>query len=109
MKPIDINPNDLCQVQAILRKYVPEYDVWVFGSRVQWTAKKTSDLDLAVITDVPLDTICLADLKEALSQSDLPFKVDVVDWAVTGEAFRKIITREYELIQISKFRCVCPA
>ncbi|MGB4347710.1 MAG: hypothetical protein WBJ21_15095 [Burkholderiaceae bacterium] len=36
----------------------------------------------------------LADLSEAFSESDLPWKVDIVDWANTSDAFRKIIKSE---------------
>ena len=99
MKPIDISPKDLDSVQAILRKYVPEYEVRAFGSRVRWTAQKTSDLDLAIMTHAPLTAMRMADLKEAFSESDLPFKVDVLDWAATKDSFRQIIRQDYVVIQ----------
>ncbi|MBF0173154.1 MAG: hypothetical protein HQL83_06875 [Magnetococcales bacterium] len=44
--------------------------------------------------DESLDPGILAGLKEAFSESDLPFKVDVVDWATTAEGFRGIIKRD---------------
>jgi len=94
MKPIDISPKDLATVKSILDKHVPEYEVCAFGSRVTWTAKESSDFDLVVMTDKPLATMRLADLKEDFSESELPFKVDVVDWAATKEGFRKIIEKQ---------------
>lgn len=100
MKPIDISPKDLATVRSILEKHVPEYEVRAFGSRVSWTAKGSSDLDLAIMTDKPLATVRLADLKEELSESDLPFKVDVGDWAAIKEGFRKII--ETQAVRIYK-------
>jgi len=33
-------------------------------------------------------------LAEDFAQSDLPWKVDVVDWATTSEGFRKIIEQD---------------
>lgn len=98
MKPIDIAPNDLKTVQAILREHVPEYEVRAFGSRVQQTAKKTSDLDLAVVADKPLDAARMADLREAFSQSALPFKVDIVDLAKISESFRHLIEGDFVVI-----------
>ena len=89
--PIDISPDHWEIVRAILEKHVPQYEVWAFGSRAKRTARKYSDLDLAVITDTPLPWKVLADLKEDFSESDLPFKVDVADWAATGEKFKKLI------------------
>jgi type I restriction enzyme S subunit len=81
-------------VCEILRKHVPQYPVWAFGSRVTGRAKRYSDLDLAIISDVPLPLKVSAQLADDLSESDLPWRVDVVDWATTSPAFRRIIERD---------------
>jgi type I restriction enzyme S subunit len=90
MPPIDIRPEHWAIVRAILQKHVPDREVWAFGSRAKGTARPYSDLDLAVIGDTPLPGKISAALADDFSESDLPWKVDVVDWAVTGEGFRKI-------------------
>ena len=41
----------------------------------------------------------MADLKEAFRESDLPFKVDVIDWASTKENFRKLIADKWVTMQ----------
>lgn len=97
--PIDIRPEYWDIVQRILRKHVPRHEVWAFGSRVKGKAKPYSDLDLAIITDEPLPLKSYANLTEDLSESDLPWKVDVVDWATTGESFRGIIERDRVVVQ----------
>ena len=89
--PIDIRQDHWEIVSAILEKHVPQYEILFFGSRAKWTAREFSDLDLAVITDTPLPLAVLADMNEEFSESDLPFKVDVVDWATVGEGFKKVI------------------
>lgn len=94
MMALDVAPEDLKTVKAILARYVPKFTVLVFGSRVKNTAKKFSDLDLAIITDRPLDVPTYTDLKEAFSHSDLPFKVDLVDWSLISEDFKKIIQEQ---------------
>lgn len=91
---IDIRPEHWEIVRAILGRHVPDHEVWAFGSRAKGNAKPYSDLDLAIITDTPLSLEASASLNEEFSESDLPWKVDVVDWAVTSEAFRKIIERD---------------
>ena len=101
MKPIDIAPRDLDTVQGILARHIPLRDVRAFGSRVTQTAKPFSDLDLAVMGDRPLPDSLSAELKEAFRESDLPFKVDVVDWASTDAAFREIIIRQTVLLHKS--------
>ena len=97
--PIDISPSDLEIVREILAEYVPEHEVLAFGSRVTWTARQYSDIDLALITVEPLDTTRIADLREAFVESDLAFQVDIVDWASTSESFRQIIEKECLTIQ----------
>lgn len=99
MPNVDIRPDHWEIVCDILRKHVPQYEVWAFGSRAKWTAKPYSDLDLAVITDKPIPIQISANLSEAFSESDLPWKVDVVDWATTSESFRMIIERDKVVVQ----------
>ncbi|MBU6993723.1 restriction endonuclease subunit S [Ferrovum myxofaciens] len=96
---IDISPNDWAIIRNILQKNVPQWDVWAFGSRSKWTAKEYSDLDLAIITDKPLPLKVSASLSNDFSESDIPWKVDVVDWATTRESFRKIIERDKVVVQ----------
>jgi type I restriction enzyme S subunit len=96
---LDVRPDHLRIVQAILQKHVPQHVVWAFGSRAKWTAKEYSDLDLCVVTDKPLDFSVLGGMAEDFSDSDLPWKVDVVDWATTSESFRKIIERDKVVVQ----------
>lgn len=91
---IDIRPDHWAIVRDILRAHVPEREVWAFGSRANWTARQYSDLDLAVIGDTPLPLPLTAGMQEAFAQSDLPFKVDVVDWAATSGSFRAIIEQD---------------
>jgi type I restriction enzyme S subunit len=91
---IDIRPDHWQIVRHILRRHVPQCAVWAFGSRAKWTAKPHSDLDLAIITDQPLPLSVSAALDGDFSESNLPWKVDVVDWAATSESFRKIIERD---------------
>ena len=99
---IDIREDHWDIVQGILEKRVPQYEVWAFGSRAKWTAKQYSDLDLAIITDKPLSLDVSASLSDDFSESDLPYKVDIVDWATTSESFRKIIEQDKVVMQKGK-------
>lgn len=96
---LDLHPGHLMQVREILHRYLPEFEVRAFGSRINGTAYPYSDIDLVVITDTPLDLARMADVKEAFSESDLPIKVDIVDWASTKENFRRILEKTYIVIQ----------
>ncbi|MEI6987099.1 MAG: restriction endonuclease subunit S, partial [Rhodospirillaceae bacterium] len=91
---IDIRPDHWEVVRDILSKHVPQYEVWAFGSRAKWTAKPYSDLDLAIVTDKPLPLAVSAELADEFSDSDLPYRVDVVDLFGVSESFRTIIERD---------------
>ena len=96
---IKLSPKDLEAVRKILHDIIPEYPVWAFGSRVRGNAKQYSDLDLVVITTEPLPLSMTADLNDAFDESDLIFKVDIVDWATTSDTFRRIIEAEKVILQ----------
>lgn len=96
---LDLAPEHLAEVRRILQLHIPGRTVRAFGSRVQGTAKPFSDLDLAIMGDVPLDFRQLAALKNAFIDSNLPFRVDVVDWATTSVAFRGIIEGTFEVVE----------
>ena len=93
---LDLAPEHLAEVRRILQLHVPGCRVRAFGSRVQGNAKPFSDLDLAVMGETPLGFRQLAALKDAFADSNLPFRVDVLDWAATSEAFRGIIEGAFE-------------
>lgn len=99
MPKIDLNQQNLNEVCQILQTHVPNYSVWAFGSRVNGKAKIYSDLDLAIITQQPLSLSKMAQLKEAFDESNLPIRVDVVDWGATSEEFQKIILQNKVLIK----------
>ena len=96
---IDLNSKHLETIQRILAKHVPKCEVRAFGSRVKWTAKDYSDLDLAVVGSEPLSRRQLRQLKEAFEESDVPIRVDVVDWQSLSDWFKKMILEKYAVVQ----------
>lgn len=79
-------------VRRILTAWLPGREVRLFGSRARGTPKPYSDLDLVIMGDTPTDLSTLGQLQEAFASSDLPWRVDVVDWATTSAEFRAHIT-----------------
>ena len=65
MPKIQITNEEKNIVQNILQKYVPDCEVWAFGSRATNSAKKYSDLDLAIIGNQPISAQKMADLNAA--------------------------------------------
>ena len=96
---IDLNPHHLKTVKRILAEHLPDCEVRAFGSRATWTAWEYSDLDLAVVSPEPLDRRTSANLREAFEESDLPIRVDVVDWATLTDGFRQVIEGDCVVVQ----------
>jgi predicted nucleotidyltransferase len=96
---IEIDPAHWLIVGAILRSYVPDLEVWAFGSRARRAAKPYSDLDLAIISETPLPAALAAAMAEAFSQADLPWKVDLLDWNSVSPEFKALIERDSVCVQ----------
>lgn len=81
------------EICALLRAFVPDAEVWAYGSRLLGKAHPGSDLDIVVRTPGELLRPCPAVevLRAALRESDIPIFVDVHDWALLPEAFQKEI------------------
>ncbi len=98
---LDLPPRYRRIVEALLREHVPEAEVWAYGSRVNGESHEGSDLDL-VVRDPDLKRIPsgpLADLIEALEDSNVPILVQTHDWARLPESFHWEIERDYVVLQ----------
>lgn len=88
-RALQIDAPHLALVRTILAARLPSgVTAWVFGSRVTGRAKPFSDLDIALEGEGPLPAGLIAVLAQAFDDSDLPWKVDVVDWSEVSAAFR---------------------
>lgn len=98
---IDIRDDELAIVREILRVVLPkDARVWVFGSRATWTTKRGSDLDLAIDVGSSLTLQERTDLADAFDESDLPYKVDIVDLQTVSEPFKKIIDQSKSELEL---------
>ena len=96
---IDMKPEQLIEVRKILEEYVPGWEVRAFGSRVTGRTKPWSDLDLAILGPEPMGLRRRGRLVEAFQESNLPFRVDVLDWHDVSPSFQAIIDQQYAVIQ----------
>lgn len=91
---IDLEDRYLDQLRAILAEHVPTCQVRLFGSRAHGTARKFSDIDLAVVGAAAVPEAVMSTLRDALAESDLPYRVDVVDWQNISVEFRQVIEKQ---------------
>jgi predicted nucleotidyltransferase len=71
--------------------------VYLIGSWVSGGRRNSSDIDIAVEMRAPLPPVVLARLREALEESHVPYRVDVVDLAEVDASFRERALLEGQL------------
>jgi predicted nucleotidyltransferase len=97
--PLAIDARQAAIVRETLLKHLPvDTTVYVYGSRAKGQARRMSDLDLALCAQNPIPSAIMADLAEAFDESDLPWKVDLIDWATTSDRFRAIIAPDLRVL-----------
>jgi uncharacterized protein len=101
MPKLNLKPNHLRLLLDVLNTHAPEAEVWAYGSRVNGSGHDGSDLDLIVRQPDALDQPQkqMAALRDALSESNLPMLVDVLDWARLPESFRDEIQRQHVIVR----------
>jgi predicted nucleotidyltransferase len=100
MPKLNLKPDHLRLLLDILQRHAPEAEVWAYGSRVNGGGHDGSDLDLVLRNPSSLDQPQkqLSALRAALSESNLPILVDVLDWARLPEDFRREIERQHVIV-----------
>jgi len=93
---IDVDPRDRKTLEALITRFLPGVEVWAFGSRTTGKARPSSDLDIALFA-TPALRAAVSELREALDESDLPFRVDVLDWETLPANFRRNISAAHEV------------
>ena len=94
---IDITTEERQTVLALLQRHLPGTAAWVYGSRVKWTSRPQSDLDLVVFA-TPEQRPQVGDLREAFEESNLPFRVDLFVWDDVPESFREQISTDHVVL-----------
>jgi predicted nucleotidyltransferase len=82
---------------SLIGQFLPHTPVWAFGSRVKGTSHPWSDLDLAAFTRAE-QRPQVSLLKEALEESNLPFRVDLLEWDGLPECFKENINAEHVVL-----------
>lgn len=102
MEPLQLEERHLEEILEILKTHLPNIEIWAYGSRARGDAGKTSDLDL-VARNHPdcnqrIDRNKLIDIRDAFSESNIPFFVQIFDWASVPEDFKPNILRDKKIL-----------
>lgn len=99
-----LRPQHLAMLRALLQRHLPQAEVWAYGSRVIGNGHDASDLDLVVRqpNDLKQETPELGETQEAMSESNLPIRVEIVDWARIPASFHREIEQAYVVVQTGR-------
>ena len=83
MPTLDLPRNYLHTLVGLLQAYTSHAEVWTYGSCASVRAHETSDPDLVIrnLSDLYALQKMRVELRAAISDSNLPILVDVMDWA----------------------------
>ena len=100
-KRIHLLPRHREQLNRLLKCYLPDVEVWAYGSRVNGRSHDASDLDLvlraAKLQEIPLAV--LSSFRRALQESNIPFLVEFKDWGRIPEDYHREIERNYVVLR----------
>jgi predicted nucleotidyltransferase len=92
---VDISQESLAAIDRVLRERMPGRPAFLFGSRVTGLARPDSDLDLAIGGEPPLNIRDRSTLRDALEESGVGVKVDIIDLHDARGIFRSRIETEW--------------
>lgn len=84
-------------LHELLAAHLRDVEVWAYGSRVTGGSHPASDLDLVArsIPNPNTPAAGLIPLRTALMESNLPIRVQIVDWARLPAPMREEIGQAY--------------
>ena len=94
---LNVKREYLNELINIFNNYCPKAEIWAYGSRVNGDCHSGSDLDL-VVKSFNSDDVYLSELKTLLSESNIPFMVDIHEYDYLPKSFQKEIELDYEVI-----------
>ncbi|MBO7550986.1 MAG: nucleotidyltransferase domain-containing protein [Fibrobacter sp.] len=95
-----LDTEQLETVQRILNLHFEGVEVWAYGPRVNGTdCPPDMDLELVVISEKPISFEDMTAVEKAFVESELPFRVDIIDWAKLPESLQKQIKKDHDVVQ----------
>ena len=96
-KKLDMKVKHKADIERLIKQHLPGVEVWAYGSRTTGGSHEGSDLNLVLRTaDLrPVDESGFSALTNALTESSIPFLVEIRDWARLSQGFHSEIEKEH--------------
>lgn len=90
----------LPEMKTIIANYLDlqKYRLFLFGSRSEGTNRQFSDYDLGVLGPKKVSARDLALMSADLDDSNIPYRVEVVDFQNVSESFRRLAMKKVKYL-----------
>ncbi len=78
----------------LITKYLPQANIYLFGSRARKDNTPQSDIDIAIENKTKIDSSILSNIREEIEESTIPFTVDIVDLNDVSKELREQILKD---------------
>jgi uncharacterized protein len=84
------------QIVKIIRNHLKfnQAEIILFGSRAEGKTLSSSDYDIALKSEIPIDKSVISQIKEDLENSNIPNKIDLVEYSSVSDALRESIDKK---------------
>ncbi|KKQ32391.1 MAG: hypothetical protein US49_C0009G0028 [candidate division TM6 bacterium GW2011_GWF2_37_49] len=72
----------------------PNVKIYLFGSQATGTQVHGSDIDIALDAGQPMIRSEVGEVREVLNATDIPYKIDVVDFHFVHDDMQRMILKE---------------
>ncbi len=82
----------------VIKKFLPDAVVIVYGSRAKGNFRPNSDLDVAILTDGEVPAPLMAQIREKLEELPTLVSFDLVDLSSVSEDFKNVVLKEGRIV-----------
>lgn len=92
MKTLSTETKD--KIVRLITALLPDVKIYLFGSRARGTNDEWSDIDLALDAGKKLPLTAVDEVGSVLAETNLPYKIDVVDFYRMSELMQEKVKTE---------------
>lgn len=86
--------SDKHKIIGVIKAVIPEAKIILYGSRARGDFTDRSDIDIALQADQQLSRADIAEIKDMLENSSIPYHFDIVDLETIPKNLKEIILKE---------------
>ena len=91
---VEIDSEAKNKLVGILSVLFPDAKIYLFGSRARGTATEFSDIDIALDEGKTIDRLRIGEAVAMLNESNIPYKIEIVDMHELPEAMVQQIKKD---------------